>query len=181
MPKRAARSASPRAAEVLRRDGPLVDVEIRARCADGSACRPVRGKALVDSGADRTAVDTSVMEGVEPDGVYWAQGVTSEAVPLPIYRLKLGFPDTALGELEVERAAGTPHLGSQGLIALLGRDALQHGRFTHDGPSGTFALSLPGGTTRVEAKQSLLPLAAAGFALVLGAVGAWALVPGCGR
>lgn len=158
----------------LRRDGPLIDVEIHADCGD-AVCPPVRGRALVDSGADRTAVEfTELDPRARSTGTYWAQGVTSEVVPLPIYPLRVSIPGG--GSVEVDRAAATPHLRSQGLIALIGRDVLGRGQFAYDGPSGRWSLSLPRGRTHVGEPTNLLPWAIGGGAL-LAAVGAWFLWP----
>jgi len=169
------------AAQSLRQDGPLLDVELYAMCEDGSLCPPVQGKALVDTGADHTAVDTSALAGARTSGSYLAQGATSEAVRLPIYDVLLGFPGTTLEDVVVEHAAGTAHLKSQGLVALLGRDVLERGVLTHDGPAGAFSLRLPGGRAEVRSTP-LAGLAAAGLgAIAFGAAVMWILTPPCPR
>src|SRR5512143_1826172 len=87
--------------QALRKDGPLIDVTVHTTCASGRPCPPVRGKALIDSGADRTALELSEFEGVEPAGVYHAQGVTSESVALPVFPARLEFED-GLGGVDLE-------------------------------------------------------------------------------
>lgn len=164
------------ASAALRKDGPLIDVELRATCEDQTPCRPIRGKALIDTGADRSAIELSELEGALPSGTYWAQGVTSEAIELPVYSLDMGFPGTDLESVRVENAAGTPHLRSQGIVALLGRDVLEHGVLTHDGLRGTFSLTMPGGSTEVRAPSWRLA-GIAGTALLLGIAGTLILLP----
>ena len=170
---------SPEAAEALQKEGALLDVEVHARRADGTACPPVRGRALIDPGADRSAFDSAALECAAPAGSYWAQGVTSESVELPMYDVTLVLPGTSIEPVVVEHAAGTPHLASQGLVGLVGRDVLQHGALAYDGLSGTYALSLPGGTHTARASGAAMPVLAVLGALALGAAGAWLLVPGC--
>jgi hypothetical protein len=94
-------------------------------------------------------------------------------VDLPVLPLRVEFPGGT--SVEVDEAAGTPHLRAQGLLALLGRDVLGEGRLAYDGPSGTWALDLPSGATRVTAGPPAWPLAVLG-ALGLAATG-WALWP----
>jgi hypothetical protein len=140
----------------------------------------VRGRALIDTGADRTAVEWSAIDdvGALPSGTYRAQGVTSEAITLPAYPLRIEFGD-GLGSVELERVAGTPHLKSQGLLALIGRDVLEQGTLSYDGPSGAYTLAMPRGMTRVEADGWRAPLMAAGFAAVFGVFAAWLFAPTC--
>lgn len=124
----------------LRKDGPLIKVRIEFVCKSGQ-CKSLVGDALIDTGADRTAVDFSgVPEGVEPSGTFWAQGVTSSSIQLPIYPVTLYFEGTDLPPVHIESAAATPHLKPQGLVALIGRDVLQQVNLSYDGPSGEFAL-----------------------------------------
>ncbi len=165
----------------LRQDGPTIDVTLLAKCEGGRDCAPVRGKALIDTGADRTAVEWSGIDavGAKPQGSYRAQGVTSEAITLPSYpvRVELGGD---LGSVEVDRAAATPHLKSQGLVALLGRDVLEQAELTYDGPSGTYTLATSGGASRVTSTSSFTTIAGTvGVALALGAVAAWIFAPAC--
>ncbi len=162
--------------QALRKDGPLIDVTLHARCEDDTACRPIHGKALIDTGADRTAVELSELDGAKSTGVYHAQGVTSESVALPVYSMRMGFPGSSLGDVHLDRVAGTPHLKPQGLVALLGRDVLENAQLTYDGPSGSYVLRSAEGEHHVEAVASKAPRIAGAAALVLGAVGAWLLL-----
>ncbi len=165
--------------QALRQDGPLIDVTLRAKCAGDVECEPVRGKALIDTGADRTAVEWTAVDGVGaiPQGTYSAQGVTSEAITLPVYPLSVEFD--GLGAVDVERAAATPHLKSQGLIALIGRDVLGQSQLTYDGLSGAYTLAMPQGSKRVESSSWKLPLVAVGGAVAVGAFAAWLFAPVC--
>lgn len=166
-------SALPKAVEdelsrsTLRKEGPLLDVTIHA-----PGMEPVTGKALVDTGADRTAVEFSALEGLEPKHFYHAQGVTSEAITLPVYELELSFPGTKLPKVSIEDVAATPHLASQGLIALLGRDVLEHTRLVYDGPTGEFALATPRTAFKVKSPAVAVSVIVA-FA-ALGAVAVYA-------
>ena len=168
--------ANPVAAAKLRRTGALVDVELHLACNDGSACPPVRGKGLIDGGADRTAVEVSQLDPrARASGTYLAQGATSGPVALPVYPVRLRFPGAPIGDVEIEGAAGTPALKSQGLLALLGRDLLAHGVYTHDGPRGTFELRMPedGVVVRRAHSSSSAYVIGGALALAFGGATAW--------
>ena len=130
------------AARRLRRDGPTLDVVLHTTCRDGSACPPVHGRAMVDTGADRTAVSMDAVRGARPSGSFRALGVTSGEVDLPIYPVRLGFPGTGLPEVAVPEAAGSPHLRDQGIDVLIGREVLGRGRLVYDGRTGRWSLSI---------------------------------------
>jgi hypothetical protein len=169
-------------AQALRKDGPLVDVTLHAKCKDDTSCPPIRGKGLIDTGADRTAVEFADLDAIDAvsAGTYFAQGVTSEGVSLPTYPLRVELDDANTG-VDLERVAATPHLRSQGLVALIGRDVLGAPgvKLQYDGAAGTFMLTTPKGETRVESAPSTVPLAGIGAALALGALAAWLFAPAC--
>ena len=167
------------ARDALRRDGALVDVVLRAKCADQTECAPVRGRALIDPGASHTAVEWSALDavGAQPDGSFSAQGPTSGNVSLPTYPLRVEVD--GLGPVDLPRVAATPHLRGQGIDALLGRDVLENSKFTYDGTSGTYKLEMLGGERGGRAAPSALPFVAAGVAAAVGAFAAWLFAPVC--
>jgi hypothetical protein len=155
-------------ASSLREEGPLVDVALHLTREDGTELPPVYGKALVDTGADSTAVDfTSLSPEAHATGSIQAQGVTSESITLPIYKVTLSFPGTTLATFDVERTAATPHLKSQGVVALIGRDVLSKARLTYDGPKGVFALKASKGRVSITSP----PVAIGTTVLGLGMLG----------
>ena len=144
------------ASSALRSDGPLVDVELRFENEEGELLPPVYGKALIDTGADRTAIEFASAEvaGAAPVGSLNAQGATSEATTLPMYAVTVGFPGTNTSVNVI--GAGTPHLTSQGIVALIGRDVLSQSHLTYDGPRGEFALRSPEGHVAVKSSKAAL-------------------------
>jgi hypothetical protein len=134
----------------LMQDGPLLDVEIHVPLALADLLtqqkkpvpKPVAGKAMIDTGASISAVDDSVITslGVQPVGI--ATVLTpSGGAQQNQYPVRFMFPGTGLPGLNVNLAIGSI-LRSQGIVALIGRDALSDVVFIYNGPGGfiTFAL-----------------------------------------
>jgi predicted aspartyl protease len=100
---------------------------------------PVKGMALIDTGATMTAVDAAAVSalGVNPIGVVpvgTAGGPTSH----PVYPIKLQLQGIGL-VLNFGRVTGAP-LSGMGLVALLGRDVLTRMILIYDGPSSEYTL-----------------------------------------
>ena len=137
------------AAKDLRRAGPVLDVDLEFEC-NRPPCPKRRGKALVDTGASGTAIEFDLTEDVEPNGNFMAQGVTSKLQSFPTYPVHMTFPGSKLPQVDVGRAIGSPHLKSQGIVALIGRDVLEQAHLTYDGPGGEFVLEAEGETLAVK-------------------------------
>ena len=103
---------------------------------------PVIGFALIDTGASSTCIDREAAEraGLAVVDSGPITSVTHEAEIVPIYAGKLdiaGLPN----DIVSHRAYGA-NLAPQGLIALIGRDALMSCVLVYNGPDGSYSLSL---------------------------------------
>ena len=103
---------------------------------------PVRGFAMIDTGAAITCVDQSAAEraGLVAVDSGLITSVTHEAEVAPVFMCKLDFTGWGLS-LPRLRVLGA-NLSSQGLVALIGRDALSSCIFIYNGLDGSFSLSL---------------------------------------
>lgn len=104
---------------------------------------------MIDTGASVSAVDASVVQqlGLQPVGVTNVAGVTGVA-PQPTYPARFVFPGTGFPAIDFSLLLGAPLSGLQSatmpgpLIALLGRDLLQHFILVYNGPAAMFSLAL---------------------------------------
>jgi predicted aspartyl protease len=136
-------------------DGPVIDLSVRvsrslahAPIAQGQAAPSPRTiRALIDTGADRTAIHPSVLASISspPAGTILVRRPGSSGgftrVNLHDVRLALGgVPASKVRAVwfDVEIAAVAP--AAPHLLALIGRDMLAHCRFLYDGPNGEFTL-----------------------------------------
>lgn len=134
----------------LRQTGPTIpititvhDVLAQAMARQGKTVRPISGFALIDTGASSTLVDETVIKslGINPVSVRQV-GTPSGAASMNIYPAKLSFPGTGLPDLSFNAVIASPHLLSgQNLVALIGRDILQHGSLHYNG-DGHVSISL---------------------------------------
>lgn len=137
----------------LQQDGALIPVEVTAPVQWISYLRehglepfPARiGYALIDTGANRSAVDAAVMSELEipPVGVE-AFLSTHGIADLQLFNLSVGFPELGESLIALKEAPGgvvshRPVFGRE-VIMLLGRDLLQRFVFTYDGPTDTITL-----------------------------------------
>ena len=135
---------------VLIAAGPQLDVEVHIPRAleelltrEGKQIpKPAMGKALIDTGASTSAVDDSIISslGVQPVGVaevHTPSGSTQQNQ----YPVTFIFPGTNLPSLQLQAAIGSVLL-NQGIIALIGRDALSSVVFTYNGAGGFFTFAL---------------------------------------
>ena len=101
---------------------------------------PVKGMALIDTGATMTAVDAGVVAalGVNPIGVV-PVGTAGGPAKHPLYPIKLQLQGIGL-VLNFGRVTGAP-LSGMNLVALLGRDVLSRMILIYDGPSSEYTLS----------------------------------------
>lgn len=103
---------------------------------------PVTGQALIDTGAAVTCVDRAAAEaaGLVPVDSGFITSATHESEPTPIYACQIDFTGSSVG-LTQHRAVGA-HLAPQGLVALIGRDALSSCILIYNGIDGSVSLSL---------------------------------------
>jgi hypothetical protein len=109
---------------------------------------PVEVRALVDTGASRTAVQESVLDrlGLDPvgaDSLYTAStGKTPKEVDA--YAVQLFFAGVPGGRLDPDlRVVEAEDLGGLGVEVLLGRDVLGRSLLFFSGPEGRFMLAFP--------------------------------------
>ncbi len=58
-----------------------------------------------------------------------------------LYPARLVFPGTTLPSIDFSSVVGS-QLSAQGIVALIGRDVLQHFLLVYNGPAGMFSLSV---------------------------------------
>lgn len=136
--------------EALRRRGPVigVTVNIARNIAEQLAARggevpvPISGAALIDTGASRTCVDDNATRllGIPPTDVVRMRTAALDTTFQNVYPIQVEVIGTPM-RLGVPRAVGAS-LSQQGLILLLGRDALQHLLLVYDGTTGRLTLAL---------------------------------------
>jgi len=104
--------------------------------------KPVHGLALIDTGASVTAVDDSVITslGVQPIGVTTVHTPSGSAQQNQ-YAVRFMFPGSGLPELSGAQAIGSI-LRPQGIVALIGRDALSSIILVYNGPVGMITLAI---------------------------------------
>jgi len=98
-------------------------------------------KALIDTGASGTLVQTSVVErmGLSPfDTALLTTPSTTQPLRRRLYRVRIVFSKTVAFETNIVEG---PLIG-QNVQCLIGRDILEHIVFTYDGPNSRFSLSL---------------------------------------
>jgi predicted aspartyl protease len=130
--------------------GPLVEVVVSVPVSVAKALTsiglptpaPLRGYALIDTGAFCTAVDNSAADAlglpvVDVTSVHSATQADAPANFYPIHFSTVGFQL----ELEITKALGV-ELKAQGLIMLIGRDLLQRCLLVYNGQTGAFSLSV---------------------------------------
>ncbi|HVY73094.1 MAG TPA: aspartyl protease family protein [Candidatus Paceibacterota bacterium] len=136
--------------ELLRQEGPTIDVAIEAPEAladalrkQGKSLSPQKGKALIDTGASSSVVDESVIKALQVNaiGKRTVYSVGSEVEEMDTYPAKFSFPGSTLPQLDFSSVTASPYLQKQGLIALIGRDILQYGTLIYHG-NGHFTLVL---------------------------------------
>jgi hypothetical protein len=110
----------------------------------------VQIKALVDTGADSTVIDQTVIAklGIPPTGITMIHSATSGVQPVPCrtFDVLLGIPGhspgtviVVVGALAVVESDFSAHAAHYN--ALLGRDVLDRGVLIYNGTAGVFTLS----------------------------------------
>lgn len=130
--------------------GPVLQVEIHLptplaqhyQTTGRTLPQPTVGLAMVDTGASKTCVDAEVIVAmaVPPLNeiqIHTPAGLTSQY----LYPARLVFPGTPLPSIDFSSVVGS-QLSAQGIVALIGRDVLQHFLLVYNGPAGMFSLSV---------------------------------------
>jgi hypothetical protein len=136
-------------------DGPVMDLSVwtarstaQALIVQGQAApSPQVIRALVDTGADRTAIHPDVLALIQsrPAGTLQVRrpGPSTAFALVDLHRIRVAFggvsgPKAGAMWFDVQAAAIAP--ADPHLLALIGRDMLAHCRFVYDGPGSEFAL-----------------------------------------
>lgn len=130
----------------LLRKGVLLNVEIRpptdfVKTRKSKTTHPHSGAALVDTGASITCVEENVLTALKLPTVGISQVLTSGGkVYQNTYPVEISFPQANLPKITFNRVLGG-QLKEQGIIALIGRDVLQHFILIYNGPGGFVSLA----------------------------------------
>lgn len=134
----------------LTRQGPKVQVEISLPQTISQQLTqqgleipgPVTGHALIDTGASGTCIDIEVAQTMDLPVIDQVRMSTPSdaAIEVNVYPVHLSFLGSPV-QIDCRRAIGAT-LCSQGLIALIGRDVLQHCIFVYNGVAGQFTLAV---------------------------------------
>lgn len=139
----------------LRLFGPIIPVQIALPQAlaqylistNSPVPTPVSGMALIDTGASITSVDNTVFQSlnVQPVGVANVGGAHG-AAQQSVFPASISFPGTQLTGLAFNQVIGCNIIGqatglNQPLIALVGRDLLQHFVLIYNGPIGSITFA----------------------------------------
>jgi len=103
--------------------------------------KPTAGKALIDTEANFSAIDDSIMRALGVNPINVVQGGTANGPALQyIYPARFIF--AGLGwTFEFSRPTGV-NLGGAGFIALIRRDVLAFMSMVHNGPLGIITLAI---------------------------------------
>ncbi|HEX9005441.1 MAG TPA: hypothetical protein VGB07_36375 [Blastocatellia bacterium] len=103
---------------------------------------PISGWGLIDTGASNTCVDEAVAQKLQLPVIDVVQMTTPShaSVQQNVYPIVLEFLGFNV-RLDVPRAMGAT-LANQGLVALIGRDFLQHCTLFYNGITGQVTLSI---------------------------------------
>jgi hypothetical protein len=110
--------------------------------------QPVIAKALIDTGASHTSIDTSLVTqlALSPTGIVSVITPSTGKTPCDMFSYDCGFhvpfPNGTFWSRPLWVATGAELLQQQGFSVLLGRDLLAEGIFIYDGKHNTFTLSL---------------------------------------
>ena len=107
-----------------------------------SVPNPVSGQALVDTGASVTCIDDEIAQsmGLPVIDVVQMTSASHASTPANVYPVQLQIVGTPI-RVEVSRGLGAI-LKPQNIVALIGRDFLQHCAMFYNGPTGQLTLSI---------------------------------------
>lgn len=103
---------------------------------------PVSGLALIDTGASSTCVDETAAQALRLPvvDVVRVASASHAATSHNVYPIQVEIVGAPIS-IDAPRAIGAP-LAAQGLLALIGRDVLQHCALFYNGPAGQLTLTL---------------------------------------
>lgn len=103
---------------------------------------PISGNALIDTGATHTSIDDAIAQqaGLAVTGTATMSSATHAHQTVNTYAGIIDFVGMA-GTVTCNRAQGV-NLQTHGIIALLGRDVLEHCLLVYNGQDGSFSLSV---------------------------------------
>ena len=137
----------------IQEDGLIVTVGIALSTARAEALKraglapvaPIWVTALLDTGASCSVIDTSVVRSLKLIQAGTVEGHTpSTSANLQTYNLYdvcLAFAKPQVKIMSLNLPVAEASLVSQGFLALIGRDVLQHCLLVYNGPSKAFSLS----------------------------------------
>lgn len=137
-------------ASVLSQRGPLVQVVLSIgklfseQLAQQSLelPTPVSGNGLIDTGASTTCIDDSIAQqmGLPPIDVVMMASASHSSTRQNVYPVQMEIVGSPV-RVEIPKAIGASLTG-QGIIALIGRDYLQHCTLHYNGLTGAITLSI---------------------------------------
>lgn len=103
---------------------------------------PLSGNALIDTGASVTCIDNKLAQKLELPVIDIVEmtSASHSAIEQNVYPVEIEITGSPI-RLEVLRAMGA-NLEAQGLIALIGRDFLQHCTVHYNGVTGAITLAI---------------------------------------
>lgn len=104
--------------------------------------QPIAGNALIDTGASTTCIDNLAAQtlGLPAIDVVQMTSASHASIEQNIYPIQMQVVGSPI-RVEVPRAIGA-NLAAQGLVALIGRDYLQHCTLFYNGLTGEITLSI---------------------------------------
>lgn len=104
--------------------------------------QPAAGLGLIDTGASTTCIDDAVARslGLPVTNVVQVASASHAATPQNVYPAQIEIIGLPLA-IAAPNAIGAP-LSAQGIIALIGRDVLQHCTLFYNGPAGSISFAL---------------------------------------
>ena len=129
------------ASELLRRNGPIIDGVLSSVGEDGQS---VSGFVLVDTGAAVSCIDVNAADTANLPIV--GKAITSSAshanVEMPEFEAEMFVGNRFAIKLEKAMGANLSNINSHQIIALIGRDLLQHATFNYNGLDGSITIAI---------------------------------------
>lgn len=132
--------------EIFYEYGPLVNVEVRAESEnDNPGSLVASGYALLDTGAGKTSIMHSIIGQINAHhvGQETEWGAFTDAVQVQTFQVYVKLIDLDLEYSSHASSLNITRLLNKGIIAIIGRDLLQHCILNLNGPNASFTLSYP--------------------------------------
>jgi len=109
----------------------------------GAPRQSIRGLALIDTGAQGSAVDDGVAQelGIQPIDVVKMASASEASCDANIYPVRFEILGTNI-KIGAPRAMGATLRKGSGIVALIGRDVLSQCTLYYNGPAGLITLSI---------------------------------------